>query len=238
MKTIRIASVFKDSLKTSYEYAKSLKKCANVLVPDGVDGWHVFPFTSYGHKVTTYEPDSLFIHGGEVFEGNKKIEIYGLEKRLKAYDKQQNVCYLQKNFFEQPSTKKYDFVYAVQSLSRECNSHISMEEKIHALQNAVKEGGCIYIYYYLAIIDDVIRYPINQYPRDGDISSYFSSNEWEVLYQKDRKKIRLDQPHFGNPTTHYHRIGYIYARKINKEQELEKTYYYHFNLSFGRKEIT
>lgn len=221
-------------MKTSYEYAKSLKKCANVLIPDGVDGWHVFPFTSYGHKVTTYEPEQHFIQGGEVLERDKVIKIDGLKARIKVYDMQEKITYYQKNFFEEKETGKYDFVYVVQSLSRECNAHISLKDKIQSLQKAVVSDGYIYIYYYLAIIDDEKKYPLNQYPRDGMVASYFQTDEWEILYQKDRKKIRLQQPHFGNDKKHYHKVGYIYARKVDKQIDRKLTYHYHFNLNLNK----
>lgn len=53
-----------------------------MLIVDGFDGWHVFPFVSAGHIVETYEPQSIFIDGGEIIEGNKSIIIHGLEKRI------------------------------------------------------------------------------------------------------------------------------------------------------------
>ena len=79
MKKRRMASIFKEPSKVSYELGKSLKKGSKVLIVDGFDGWHVFPFVSAGHIVETYEPQSIFIDGGEIIEGYISIILHGLD---------------------------------------------------------------------------------------------------------------------------------------------------------------
>ncbi|MDE6952674.1 MAG: hypothetical protein K2P09_02560 [Erysipelotrichales bacterium] len=118
MKNRRMASVFKKPNKVSYELAKSLKKGSKVLIVDGLDGWHVFPFVSSGHFVETYEPESIYIDGGERIEGNKSILINGLKKRIDVYNAEQQIKYHHLNFYKQTDIDTYDFVYIYKSLHR------------------------------------------------------------------------------------------------------------------------
>ncbi|MEE0965875.1 MAG: hypothetical protein U0L85_02365 [Bacilli bacterium] len=104
--------------------------------------------------VTAYEPNSLFIDGGTVLNNNKELHIYGLTKRLNAYAYSDDIEVINENFYTSNSNKKYDFIYVHRSLHRDCNSKLTIEQKIKKLQKAAKINGSIYIYYHLPLNDN------------------------------------------------------------------------------------
>lgn len=239
MKKRRMASVFKKPSKVSYELAKSLKKGSKVLIVDGLDGWHVFPFVSNGHFVETYEPKSIYIDGGEMVEGNKCIFINGLKRRIDVYNAEDQIKYHNLNFYNQNDIDTYDFVYIYKSLHRSCNADISMEHKIKKLQESVNSNGEIYIYYHLAVNDnDDYTYPRNQYLRTNEMICYFNDAEWEIIYYKECNKLKVDNGHTGHMNPHLHRVGYIHAkrRKCMKRKNT-KNYKYHFHIKVGNTYI-
>lgn len=234
-----MASVFKDASKVSYELAKSLKKGSRVLIIDGFDGWHVFPFVSSGHIVETYEPKSIYIDGGEVIEENKNIYIHGLKERIAVYNAKQQVNYHHLNYYKQSHINTYDLVHVYKSLHRSCHADMTMEYKIRKLQESVSRDGEIYIYYHLAVNDkDDYTYPKNQYLRTNEMISYFNDKDWEIIYYKERNKLRRDSGHIGHMKPHLHRIGYIHAkRKKHIKRKDIVNYKYHFHIKTGNTYI-
>ena len=235
MKKRRMASIFKKPSKVSYELAKSLKKSSKVLIVDGLDGWHVFPFVSRGHFVETYEPKLIYIDGGEIIDGNKSIFINGLRKRIDVYNVKKKVKYFNMSFYKQENLNRYDFVHVYKSLHRKCHADITMQYKIKKLQEAVNDEGELYIYYHLAVNDeDEYTYPKNQYLRTNEMISHFNHNEWDIIYYKERDKLRIDYGHVGHMAPHLHRIGYIHAkRKKHIKRNDIKNYKYHFHIKIG-----
>ncbi len=232
MKTQRIGSIFGDSFKTSYITADILKKGSTVLIPDTLDGWNTLPFLSKRMKVTAYESDSLFIDGGTVTQNDKEIQIYGLNKRLEAYGYSENIEVINENFYTSNSNKKYDFIYVHKSLHRDCNSNLTIEQKIKKLQNSVKTNGSIYINYHLPI-DDEKDYPSNSYPNKYEIVSYFKSSDWEIIAAQEKETLRYDKGHLGNELPHYHKIGYLHAKKSRKKKTKNGAHIYRNNISIG-----
>lgn len=235
----RMASIFGKPSKVSYKLAKSLKKGSKVLIVDGLDGWHVFPFVRYGHIVETYELNSIFIDGGELKEGNRHILIKGLKKRIEVYNATHQIKYHHLNFYNQNDIDTYDFVYVYKSLHRNCHADISMEHKIKKLQKSVNSNGEIYIYYHLAVNDkDDYTYPRNQYLRTDEMIGYFNNQEWEIIYYKERDKLRVENGHIGHMNPHLQRIGYIHAKRIKHTRERAvKSYKYHFHIKIGNTYI-
>lgn len=226
----RAGSVMKDPSRSMEHLAYFLKKDSKVLVPDGLDGWNALAFAFKGHRVTIYESEDIFIKGGNVVDHGKEYKIHGLRKRIDAYQLK-NVEYEQKNFYDHLPTSKFDLVYANRTLNRECNSHLSIEEKVKSLQSVILEGGELYLYYLLAVDeDDYETYPLNQYPRYGQIPKLFGKDEWEVLLFKERFKVRPEKGHFGNPELHYHKIGYVHVRKKISNQIHQHKYRYRISL--------
>ena len=215
--------------------ANNLKKQSSILVPDGLDGWNALPFAFKGHRVTIFELEDVFVHGGVVISNDIKYHIHGLNKRIEGYGLKNLVDCFQLNFYENLPRKTFDLVYANRTLHRECNSHLTIKEKIDVLKSVVSVGGEIYLQYYLATYDnDIINFPINQYPRTGEVIKYFDNEQWEILLIKERNKLNTEKPHFGNPFVHYHKVGYIHARKKNI-YEKSKYYKMNYNICLGTK---
>lgn len=231
MKTQRIGSIFGESFKTSYITADTLKKGSTVLIPDALDGWNTLPFLSKGMQVTAYEPNSLFIHGGTVNTSNKEVLIYGLNKRLEVYGYSDNVEVINDNFYTSKSNRKYNFIYVHKSLHRDCNSVLTIEQKIKKLQNSVKTNGSIYIYYHLPIDDDK-EYPHNSYPDKHEIVSYFKNSDWKIIKAQEKETLRYDKGHIGNEEPHYHRVGYLHAKR-KKIKTKTKIHIYKTNICIG-----
>ena len=237
MNSKRTASIFKDSSKVSYVLAKSLETGSKVLIVDGLDGWHVFPFVSYGHYVETYEPEKIYVDGGVVADSNGQVIIHGLRQRIYDYEAKSKVTYHLLNFYEQDEVNKYDLVHVYKSLHRECHKEIPMERKVRKLQDAVSDDGEIYIYYHLAINDeDYLTYPKNQYLRTNEMMSYFDLSEWDIVMIRERNKLRRDDGHYGHPKPHLHRIGYIHAKRKSKKclKKVSDDHEYHFSIKVGK----
>ena len=232
MKTQRIGSIFGDSFKTSYITADTLKKGSSVLIPDALDGWNTLPFLSKGMQVTAYEPNPLFIYGGTVLNNNKELHIYGLTKRLNAYGYKDGIEVINENFYTSNSNKKYDFIYVHKSLYRDCNSNLSIEQKIMRLQSSVKNNGSIYIYYHLPLDDNKEYFP-NSYPNKHEIISFFKNSDWEIINAQEKETLRYDKGHFGNAEPHYHKVGYLYARRTIKKKVKTKVHIFKNNISIG-----
>lgn len=233
----RLGSVMRNPSRSTENLASHLRKHSTVLVPDGIDGWNGMCFAFKGHEVTIYESNPIFIHGGEVNERNIKYKIHGLKARVECYKVEDIVHYELKNFYENIPIKKYDLVYANRTLNRDCNAHITLEDKIKSLTSVVKDGGEIYLHYLLAIDeDDYENYPLNSYPRIGEVPTYFDKSNWEIILVKERFKIRKENGHFGNPEEHYHKYGYIHARKKHNHNNLNHSRHkYHYNIRIGEK---
>lgn len=236
MELQRIGSVMKDPSRSTENLAYNLKKYSSVIVPDGLDGWNGMYFAFKGHDVTIYESNPIFIHGGEINLKEKDYKIHGLRKRMKAYKVEDIVHYEEKNFYENVPNKKYDLVYANRTLNRECNAHITIEDKLKSLISVVKEGGEVYLHYLMAIDeDDYENYPSNLYPRVGQVPKFFDNDDWEIILLRERFKVRPEKGHFGNPELHYHKYGYVYARRNSRSNRLFKdTHKYHFNICIGK----
>ncbi len=218
MKLHKIGSIMKEPSRSTEKLAYNLKKKSSVLIPDGLDGWNALCFAFKGHYVTLYKPISIFINGGNINLENIDYKIYGLKQRIKAYDLYKNMKYKIQNFYECDNFNKYNLVYVNRSLNRECNSHIKMEDKINTLKSAADDNGEIYLVYLLADDEnDYITYPPNQYPRLGEIPSYFNEENWKFIFIRENYKAKSEKGHFGNSKVHYHKIGFVHAKKVSKK---------------------
>lgn len=64
---------------------------------------------------------------------------------------------MKKKIYENVPSKEFDLVYANRTLNRECNSHISIQEKINSLMLVVKEGVEIYLHYLIAVMKMIMK---------------------------------------------------------------------------------
>lgn len=206
VKEKRVGSVFGKPLKTTYILADSLKENTTVLIPDGLDGLNAFPFISRNLKVILYEPEEVYLYGGLIELNGESKEIKGLQERIEAYDASKFIKFKNENYYTSSNTSKYNFVYVNHSLCRESNAHLTMKNKIKKLQKSVKDDGRLYIIY--KIIDEP-DLKTNQYLQPSEMSSYFQTGDWEIIYSNEKMEEG---------------IGHIHVRKRTKKEKQEHVY--------------
>jgi len=199
-----------------------------------LDGKHSFIIAKFGFKVDCYETNSLYINGGNVdypfiYNNNikyEKIEVYGLKKRLKLKFNTNcdNITPVEKNFYTD-NNKQYDFVYTYRSLSRECYSDITMNEKIKKLKDSVKEKGILYIEY---LIETENEKDPNRFLKKGQMEKYFNCKGWKIFYCSEGDYYVKENPNLIYNDFHYHNIGRIKVMK-DKNKKLD---FYKVNLFF------
>lgn len=230
----KFGSIMKDPSRSTENLAVHLPKNRKVLIVDGLDGWNALCFAFKEHHVTIYEPIHYFVHGGVVIDHEIKYKIHGLNKRVNGYKLNKRVSCIEENYYENTPIRRYDLVYANRTLSRDCNAHISIKDKIKTLISSVNEQGELYLVYLLAIDeDDYETYPANQYPRTGEVPMYFDNENWEVIMIRERSKVRLEKGHFGNPKDHYHKYGYIHVRRKKSKQIDASKHIFRYSISIG-----
>lgn len=220
-------SVFGVPQRTIYGYIKFLKNKmknnTNILIIDDKDGLHSLPFLRQDFKVTMYETENIYIDGGNIDEFN----IMGLKKRLLLENKENEIKVMKKNFYETKIEEKYDFVYVYRSLHDKCNKHISMNQKMKKILSSVKENGYVYIFYYIAKNEkDYSNFPKNQYFRKNEIKDYFKKQNWDIISLIENNSDTIHIKHPNHNKIHYHRVGYIFAKKINNRL----VYQYKYNI--------
>lgn len=76
------------------------------------------------------------------------------------------------------------------------------------------------------------------YPRVEEVPKFFSNDDWEIILLKERLKVRPEKGQFGNSELHYHKYGYVHARKCSRAKRLCNTEYkYHYNMSIGKNKL-
>lgn len=225
-------SVYGKEFRPCYETIKLLKKDSKVLLVDGFDSWNVFPFLYHGMDVTLYEPSKTLIYGNLDNLADGETKIYGLYSRLQGNRySQDDIKVFNENFYESKSKQRYDMVYVVNSLHRDANNQISMDEKIKCLQKSVKPSGYLYLRYHLAIEEDTNKFPLNSYPRYGEVYKHFHRSDWDILYSKENIKLIKDNGHYGNLEVHEHLVGTILAKKKTNVQKSKHIYYHSVNIN-------
>lgn len=225
IRKVDVSSVYGRAQRTSYEYMKLLnekyKNNYKVLIVDDKDGLHTIPFANHGAKVVMYEPNSIYITGGEI----DSIKIYPISNRKGYKSKKDKIKIENKNFYETKVEEKYDFVYCYRSLHEKHNKNITMKRKIRKLLSSVKENGYIYIFYHLAKNDnDISNYPRNQYLRRNEMISYFNPKIWNIVTVVENEKTTFHKGHPNHKKDHEHIVGHIFAQKKNNRL-VYKSYY-------------
>lgn len=157
-------------------------------------------------------------------------ETSGLYKRIEDYNFNNKVSIKTCNFYKVKESKKYDFVLCDRTLQSNRNKDISLKKKVRKLMSSVKEGGYLYIYYYLAIDEkDYVTYPSNQYFRKNEMQKIFDLEDWEIVYICERNKPAIHSAHPLNNIEHLHLTGYILAKRKRNRRK----YKYHFHVTIN-----
>lgn len=232
-RVVDVKSVYGNAQRTSYEYMKLLKEKnkSKVLVVDDKDGLHSIPFAYRGFDVVMYEPNKIYIDGGNI--DNYKLKDI---TNRKHYNKiKNNLIIKNNNFYELKVNDKYDFVFCYRSLHEKHNKTIPMKRKIRKLQSSVKEGGYIYIFYHMARNEkDICNYPRNQYFRKEEMKEYFNSKEWKIISLIENSYPTEHKAHPNSKKDHTHIVGHIFAQKKNNRL-VHKTYYEIIGLTKSQK---
>lgn len=197
-------SIYGDANQQVYDYINFLrneyKRKIDVLIVDANDGKNVIPFANKGFKVTCYEDNDILLNGG-MYDGR---ETNGIKKRILDYKISENITLKELNYYEKKEVNKYDFIFVENSLNLEKNQNISMRKKVRKLMSNVREGGFLYICYYLCKEENKLN---NSYLNYGQMKTFFDLEDWEIIYIRE-KNINM---YYNNENRK--EKGYIFARK-------------------------
>ena len=62
--------------------------------------------------------------------------------------------------------------------------------------------------------EDYETYPREKFYRKGEIRTYFDNN-WEIISYKENNNPTFEGAHVDCVKDHFHRFGYILAKKVN-----------------------
>ncbi len=199
------------------------------------DGKFLIPFARKHYKVIGYDIDEVALYGGyEQFPiinqkvkysydknfTSKKYELEtkmvpGIIERLKK-EKLSNYAEIEKrDFYKSDNNKKFNIVFTSCSVHYSVNKDLTLAEKTKKLQDIVIDGGYLYIDYMMATEEsDYKQYPANKFYRAGEIIKYFRKN-WKIIYVRENSKPTFEGAHVDRVVDHFHKFGYILAKKSN-----------------------
>lgn len=198
------------------------------------DGKFLMPFARDEINVTGYDIDDIALYGGNKefpiitenikykytpnFE-SKKFEletkrVLGITERLKIEKKEKFANIEKRDFYREVPDKKFNVVFTSCSLHYSANQDFTLEDKTKKLQKIVLPNGYLYIDYMMAIDEnDYSIYPKSKFYRKNEIIKYFDEN-WEIISYKENNYPTFEGAHVDCVKDHFHRFGYILARKI------------------------
>lgn len=206
----------------------------NVCIVGCSDGKFLMPFARKGIHVTGYDIDDIALYGGEkdfpIIEENKKYKysqsfkskdfklerkrVYGVTERLHIEGLEEFAKIEKRDFYRTESHEKFNIVFTSCSLHYSANKDFSLEQKTKKLQEIVKKNGYLYIDYMMAIDeDDYNNYPKEKFYRKGEILKYFDE-DWEIISIKENSYPSFEGAHVDCVRDHFHRFGYVMARRI------------------------
>ena len=218
------------------ELSKQEQQHKTVLVVGCSDGKFVFPFLRKGFKVTGIDLDRIALYGGKksipihrkeiikreyisspkkvVFPEleTKEIVIRGLKERAIIEGLSDNLTIIEGDFYRNPPDDKYDILITSCSLQYKNNRSIPVESIIETLQSCVNIGGYIYMDYMMPL-EDSHEWKAKHFFRKNQIKEYFTDN-WEINHIYEMNKPVFEAAHVDRASDHFHRFGYILAKKI------------------------
>lgn len=202
--------------------SKKINEKTKFLIVDDKDGQLGMCPLRKNIPIVVYEPNKVFLDGGktevplnvpntEEFIFVKR-NILGFKDRITTEMLYAKSVLMNKNYYNFDDEEKYDYVAACHSVDRDSNKDLTMEYKINKLKHNVKDGGYLYLEYYVALKeDDFELYPANQYLRNNEILNYFDFNEWTIITNK--VEIVTDEYTPFNKTKKEVVVGYLDVRK-------------------------
>lgn len=206
----------------------------NVCIVGCSDGKFLMPFARSKVKVTGYDIDKIDLYGGikerPIRPGNlkykysldfvspkyelEKIEVLGVKRRVEEEGLEEYVTLEERNFYKNPPNKRFNVVFTSCSLHYTINNVFTLKEKIDKLKNIVKKDGLLYIDYMMALDEnDYEQYPNYKFFRNGEAKKFLGDG-WEILSYYELKKPVFEAGHVVTTYDHFHRFGYLLARKV------------------------
>lgn len=241
---MKTKSVWGNPPKRIYNIMRKLeseKDKLQVCIVGCSDGKFVMPFARKGHHVTGYEIDDIALYGGKkVFpvprksiEKKKYIpsdtkpkfreleseekEIQGLIKRLNIEKLKDSVTIIKDDFYRSNTEKEFDLIFTSCSIQYKTNRDLGLETMLNKLKQPVKVGGYLYMDYMMPL-EDRHDWKSELFLRTGQIYNYFDKNMWEIVYCKELKEPVFEAAHADRPSDHFHRFGYVLARRLKYEE--------------------
>lgn len=198
------------------------------------DGKFLLPFAREGIKITGYDIDDIALYGGYKnfpivkkkikydYDSkfiSKKFElvnkrVLGITERLKLENVDKYANIEQRDFYRNLPNNKFNVVFTSCSLHYSANQDFTLEDKTKKLQDIVLPKGYLYIDYMMAIDEnDYIAYPSSKFYRKNEIIKYFDKN-WKIISYRENNKPSFEGAHVDCVKDHFHRFGYILARRI------------------------
>lgn len=198
------------------------------------DGKFLMPFAREGIKVTGYDIDDIALFGGikafpiikekikysyspdfesKTFELEEK-KVLGVVDRLKIENIDNNANIEKRDFYKDLPKEKFNVVFTSCSLHYSVNKAFTLEDKTKKLQSIVMPNGYLYIDYMMAIDEnDYNTYPSEKFYRKKEILSYFDDS-WEIISYRENNNPSFEGAHVDCVKDHFHRFGYILAKKV------------------------
>ncbi len=198
------------------------------------DGKFLLPFARDHIKVVGYDIDDIALYGGEkdfpIVKEKKKYKydpnfkskefelerkrVLGITERLEIEKVDKYATIEKRDFYRNVPNKKFNVVFTSCSLHYSANKDFSLEDKAKKLQQIVAPQGYLYIDYMMAIDEnDYEKYPTEKFYRKNEIARYFDKN-WEIISYRENNNPSFEGAHVDCVRDHFHRFGYIFARRV------------------------
>lgn len=198
-----------------------LDKNSKILIPNCQDGIYVLPFAKISNNIVCYEENEILLNGGIIDD----FYSLGLTNRLKGANLRKNVKIKKCNYYDVNNSNKYDLVVAIRTLQLKENDKYNIDEKINKLMSNVREGGYLYLVYY---IDEDIEVSHNQIIRYNQIKKNIDLDKWNILYYRDNfQRYTTHCSHPYNKGVHQHKVGFMLLKKtayVYKKRIINRKY--------------
>jgi hypothetical protein len=208
----------------------------SVCVVGCSDGKFVLPLLRRGHVVAAYDIDAVALFGGSKvfplprrnipkppyisFEQAESFpvlpsemrKIAGLEERIRLERVTALASIYHQDFYHRPPGGLFDLVFTSCSIQYKNNQDLPVAAILHTLQAHVGQGGHLAIEYMLPL-EDSHTWKAPHFLRTGQMRAFFSPADWSVVYCWEARRPQFEAAHVDRPQDHYHRFGYILARR-------------------------
>jgi len=197
------------------------------------------PFARKRIQVVGYDIDKTALYGGPKFFPINRIShdrkkytpgfekpvfpeleteqksIMGLQRRLHLENLTEYVAIREQDFYRSETKEVFDLVFTSCSLQYKCNRDMGLIYMLDKLKMPVKVGGYLYMDYMMPLEDSHL-WKSELFLRGGQISNYFDE-KWQVEYCREQTTPILEFAHVDRPADHYHRFGYILAKRLKDD---------------------